>query len=203
MAIPVAMERGVKLEQVKKAVSTCLSSGDKQRGLVPVMERLFQQMWNPNEDKLQQIGIPVEFANDGRNVDQKQIHFMEASGHGLRVGALDQLKLSDTYPLQSFLNISIDISGSKLYSARLTSDNIFPYVKWTKIVSQPTYDSLGSVIFDDMIAQGVTITVPANYGRGGEVLQFTNIDTKQKTSVRLNVREYVECLQAEIQRNAN
>jgi hypothetical protein len=91
----------------------------------------------------------------------------------------------------------------KSNEANLISDKTFPFISWIKQVDNLAYDELGNYHIENVLLQGVIIQVPENYGNGGEILKFINAYTDHESQLQINVTEYVECLQSEIQKNAN
>ncbi len=234
-AIPLTLERGIKMSRVAEATRTCMQTGTAE--LTPLMSRIGVILGQSNlsyehKGDFHQLTLLEEgkapMFRPGLAQNKKVIGyatFASSFENGYRIG-------KDNAPYGPWNKITLDMTpiGSAHYGFAMhdlvpsihfsyifitpvnvwerasvsflgSESSFIPFIQWKKMAKDLEHDELGSVIEDNLYIQDISIRVPKNFGKGGEVIEFRNRKT-QRSVFKLNVTEYVECLKSEIERNA-
>ncbi|MCM2323225.1 MAG: hypothetical protein NDJ90_08175 [Oligoflexia bacterium] len=181
-SIPVELERGITQYAAANAIQVCLAEGDSSRGLISLMDRIYEQAHGqlPNKNA-------VKFARvlGGTRA-------LEPTGY-LQSGPVSiGLSSSDTSTKIGYEERAL-VEGVELYSIPL------PTVTFERIQQDSGFDDWGREAEGEKILHGIRIELPKEYGSAVPVY---NHKTGKKTKLTLNHVEYAECLSNELQRNA-
>jgi hypothetical protein len=216
VSIPVELDRGISFDQIQSAVKVCLVTGDTSIGLKSNSQDLAAQMGmaygscssftleqafalvpspNPSPSMVQndnaiQISAGVENTWTATPHPEATPYFSLTQG-----GDADQ-----NYELQVQLGI---YSAAGPLTNLSTTGHAFPFVTYSNIIQSPGYDAFGNPIVGTTIVSGLAIQTDASFQTQGAAMPLINTATQQLTQFTVNAQEYVQCLQSELQIQAN
>lgn len=205
-AIPVKLDQGISLGKLKRAILTCLVTGDEKQGLVSVFDRVAKQIYGKFDGKL--TGASAYISNEAKNTFQLsggKTHQLENTAHNMIVWQHPYIFGMGTpitmYPA-GVISFGVTIADDK--TARGTSrgyslitDQPFPMVTWQKVEKEPEFDELGGQDVDQTIVSGIHIEKPKDFVSN---IVLVNANSRRATKVTAPAQEYVECLYSEIQK---
>lgn len=217
ISIPETLERGITMNQLSAAVETCLSTGDRKRGVVSLSERILQQLGG-------ELPVYSSFGRDTFRLEvEKEAENFLASGNGaytlpaknafaceFQNGLAQDCSVqmssffygrTENLGLVSEFVVSINRPGDS--TLELVTHDLFvaPVLRYDQMTLDATYDDLGREA-QGKVMKGIQIIVPSDLDTRGTAAVLYNRDTGKATKVTVNFKEYVECLKGEIQAQA-
>jgi hypothetical protein len=205
----VDLERGIRLSQVKAVLRTCLILGDPNTGLVSLAERFTNSFrktpYSNFRLKAETIYLhrgdrfdPVNFVLGGFGVVNGD-GVSNDSQVGTRLVYRDKVIRTDLVIAIGGPNGFALPDGTKL--VELQTRNGFPTVTAESLVTANIYDpKFKTLIAEDFLLKNVSIVLPGDYG---PAVTLMNADTHKETPwLTINMVEYVQCLQGQLQARA-
>lgn len=209
VSIPLKVDRAVKYEVFSKAFETCLASGDKSRGITPLLHKVARQIFGA---KL--TGLSV--------VANSQLYHEQSSHTLVGVGEVTFSRGEDTVawitnsfyldgangdqqrkPIAMGLNFNHPAKDSTLIDAR-SADTVLPYLTYDEVVMDKAYDDWGVYSEGEKLYRGFRLVIPGtlieNVGFVTTSRSTDGVSAGRSLPISLNVREYAQCLQSELQR---
>lgn len=212
-SIPVEMERGITRKQARDAMKACVA-GDGSSGSVSLMDRIYQQAFGKPRERHQAILNAVEFYDTYSTPPAGRVTFRSSVWFGSRGNIRSVLSASvNTDGRAGDLSVMVCLNESPNETGCPDEVNRFdviagvavaliaeiPYLSYDSVNKESSFDDWGREVSERHILQGVRIQLPKEYGSAVPTINRT---TGKKSKLTLNLVEYAECLNAELQRRA-
>ena len=199
VSIPVSLERGISLTAVGDAIRVCTVTGDKESGLQSIAQKFAAQ-----------LGATVKVDSNAYAVSsivKDRVNFNESSIGLLTPGndfpdrqmAVGNL-LSNGEDQWSVFGVTL-MWGSDSY-LQTPSGTVFPYVIFDQKISEGTYDDFGNLQKETVLLGGLKIVAAVPEGQSLASLPLINTRSNVASKFTINGEEYIQCLQAELQKRA-
>jgi hypothetical protein len=132
------------------------------------------------------------FMNKDPKADTKSIIISFAQSSGFHLGREDHYNSSEiSYP-------SLGVKSHDGTQARTYFKNFkLPFAMFNNTLNQAKYDELGNLDNSTLILDGLTLKIPAEYQ---DQVILINSQSSLPTSLKANLKAYVDCFQNEIQK---
>lgn len=215
-SIPVRLDQGITVENAEQAQRTCLLTGDSTRGLVSMIQRMIQDVYQVTPTKIERSMMTFDrerrwfqillgrlsavLPSDQVNPPERQRRLIEIAMQ-VKAHSLEQMDqrflVSLTDPNQTWIERSS--SSSETRQIYMQTPGKFPVLEFNEELVDRRYDKWGREIEGRRYLKGLSIRIPGDYGSG---IVLINQTTWRETPLSVNLMEYVECLQNELQRLA-
>lgn len=197
-SIPLKIERGVAYKDLVKATYKCwYSKNSKTNSLLKTIFEIgfglkldstvqyFNYKTDLQEDyNMQKVGIQGQLNNKCFI-----LHYHPSGSPRYTEDGFENL--------MNFSYSQYECKNTKSMFVRLTSSEL-PGYRWKKYLHGLDYDELGNPV-DNMIVQGLEIKLPKDYEKNRHLLSFENDSSHQPTKLKVDLTDYVNCLQTEVQ----
>lgn len=209
VSIPVQLDRGISYAAITDAMAVCMLKGDATEGLQSVAQKLATQMgaevmldsWtliSPDFQRDHMVGI-IQFGTFLRFTDvlvghvdgQFDVNQMVAPAE--TPGTMPHSKLTFSFG-----------SGPHSGLSLTSSDNgvTFPMITYDKVLNDGTFDDFGNLIQSTKLVSGLKIQASVPAGVPITQIPLINSQTQAPSKFTVNGAEYIQCLQAELQKRA-
>ncbi len=193
-SIPIALDRGITVENAGEAIRICLLDGDSQAGLKSVTDRLIQVLdRTPSQPPFKRARWRKPQLSSTRDIEVLGSAFWSVTQNNKVDGWIS----AGTSGYFAISGSRFGLADDEYLTFKVNEG--FPQIRYDSIQIDRAYDDFGRPAEVAHILKGVSIVLPSDYGTK---VPLFNVWTGKRTSLTVNEVEYVQCLQSQIQRLA-
>ena len=211
ISIPVQLDRGISFAAITDVMAVCMVKGDAAEGLQSVAQKLATQMGaqalvdstgltlSPNFQTDHLVGITqfaVAFRYPGNGSDYQEDDHI----------SINQVVTPPSAPLSLGSQFDLFVNSGPHIGLTLNTpynkDVVFPLITYDKVLNDGTFDDFGNLIQGSKLVSGLKIQASVPAGVLLSQIPLINSQTQAPSKFTVNGAEYVQCLQAELQKRS-